>query len=163
VSGPLYDVLLIAHVVAGVVGIGAIAVAGYEASRAAALPDPAGDARVRRFFKPGVDWPGRFIFLVPALGLALLLGGDSSQVSAPWPWAGLGIWSIVAAVATAVCWPAERRAQEALAALSNGESAGDAGANHLADLRRACARMETGAVLVTVCFVAAVIVMVIQP
>jgi len=168
---------MVAHVLASVLGFGAIAVAGGEASRARRSAEPATDEGTRRFFKPGRDWPARTIFLVPLLGLGLLFGGDRSDVGSVWPWIGLGIWVVAVGIATGVCWPAERSAQLALAALVDGDAglAGPVGeglppapgspapGSPLEDFRAACRRMELAAGAISLCFLAAVVVMVAQP
>lgn len=162
VSAPFYDVLLLLHIAAGLVGFGAIAVAGLRARAGRRSPDPGGDSSLRRFFAPGSDWPARAIFLVPLLGLALLLGGDWPDVSAAWPWIGLIIWIGAAGIATGGCWPAERSAQEALAHL---EGAGDDEARSAwtTTFRASCRRMERSVGCISLCFLAAVAVMVVQP
>jgi hypothetical protein len=181
-SGPLYDLLLVMHVVVGVVGFGAIAVSGRTASAAYRTADPAGDPRVLRFFREGPDWPARAIFLVPVLGLALLFGGDRSDLHAAWPWIGLAIWLGVAGLATALCWPAEQAAQAALArlvSLRDGASLGEplvsvdgkrlvgvdgeAVRGALPEFLAACRSLERASGVISVCFVLAVAVMIIQP
>jgi uncharacterized membrane protein len=153
VSRPLYDVLLVAHVVVAVVGFGALAVLGLEASIGWRSPDPATDESLRRFFSPGSDWPSRLIFAVPVLGLALLFGGDRAAASHAWPWLGLAIWVATAGLATGLCWPAERAAQAALAAE----------VPDVASFRLACTQLERGVAGIELCFVAAVVLMIIQP
>ena len=172
-SRPLYDVLLVAHVAAAVVGFGALAVLGLEASAGRRSSHPGADAGLRRFFSAGTDWAGRTIYLVPVLGLALLLGGDRSAVGHVWPWAGLAIWLAATGVASGLCWPAERKAQRALAGADAGSAAAagadeeaDEGAGEAADdeaFRRACARAERGCAVTSLLFVAAVAVMILQP
>jgi hypothetical protein len=166
VSGPAYDLLLVAHVVVALVGFGAIAAAGIAASSSLRCDDPANDASVRRFFKKGRDWPARMILLVPVLGLALLLGGDRSAESAAWPWVGLCIWVVAAGVASGICWPAEHAAQTALGELAvaaGGEDADGAAESLVAEFRASCRRMELATGAISVCFVAAVAVMIVQP
>ena len=161
VSQPLYDLLLVAHVVVAVVGFGAIAAAGLAASSARGCRDPAGDEAVRRFFKTGPDWPARFILGVPLLALALLFGGDRAAVHFPWPWIGLSLWTLATGVATALCWPAEHNAQRALVALQ--AAAPEASDGLLGQFREECRRIELAAGAISVCFVAAVLVMIFQP
>jgi hypothetical protein len=164
VSAPAYDVLLVLHVVAALVGFGAIAVAGVRARAGRRSTDPADDPSLRRFFAPGRDWPARSIFLVPLLGLGLLFGGDRPEVSAPWPWIGLVIWTAAAGVATGVCWPAERRAQEALDHLGpDGGTGEETRPEWSAAFRTSCRRMERSVGWISLCFLAAVAVMVLQP
>jgi hypothetical protein len=161
VSGPAYDLLLVAHVFVGLVGFGAIAIAGVAAATARQSGDPSNDASVRRFFKPGPDWPARLILLVPVLGLALLYGGDRSGAGTAWPWIGLCIWVVAVGIASAICWPAERAAQTTLGELS-GAPAEDSAAL-VAQFRTSCRQMELATGAISVCFVAAVVVMIIQP
>lgn len=161
VSRPVYDIVLVAHVAAALIGFGAIAAGGLAASAARRASDPASDDGIRRFFKRAPDWPARAIFLVPVLGLILLLGGDRAAMGDPWPWIGLGLWVVAAGVATAQCWPAERRAQEALAALC--EPVPCPSEVQLRQFRDACQRMELAVGAISVCFVAAILVMVLQP
>jgi hypothetical protein len=159
VSGPLYDLLLVVHIVAGVVGFGALAAAGWAASSARGARDPAAEETVRRFFKPGRNWPARAIFLVPLLGLALLFGGDRDAAHSPWPWIGLALWLVVAGLASGMCWPAEAQAQQILIELLESGPTDDL----LGQFRDACRRMETAAWAISACFVAAVLVMILQP
>lgn len=154
---PLYDVLLICHVVAGFAGFGSIAVSGWAAAAGRRSGNPGGEERVVRFFRIGVDWPGRLIFAVPVLGLALLFGGHRGDAGAAWPWLGLGLWIVATGFASGVAWPAERRAQRELAAVISGDRAA------LAPFAEACLRVERAAAAVTVCFVLAVVVMIWQP
>jgi len=153
VSAPLYDVLVLLHVASALVGFGAIAVSGLEAFSGRRSDDPAADDSLVRFFRPGNSWPGRVVFLVPVLGLALLFGGDRPDVPHAWPWIGLGLWVAAAGLATGMCWPAERLAQEAL-----GRPVPD-----VATFRQACGRLERGVVLIEVCAVAALAIMILQP
>jgi uncharacterized membrane protein len=161
VSRPVYDLLLVAHVFVGLVGFGAIAIAGLAAAAARRSGDPATDASVRRFFKPGPDWPARMVLLVPVLGLGLLYGGDRSKVGTPWPWIGLCIWILAVGIASGICWPAERAAQTKLGELTGAPAEGSA--SLVAQFRASCRQMELATGAISVCFVAAVAVMIIQP
>jgi hypothetical protein len=148
---PFYDLLFVGHIASAVVGFGAVGVAGLSASKAGRSADPFVDEALSRFFRPGVDWPARVIFLVPVLGLAVLFGADRSDVRDAWPWIGLGLWLVIAGVATGSCWPCERRAQEAFAA------------QDVDVLRQACRRMETSVGVISVCALLAFVVMIVQP
>jgi hypothetical protein len=161
VSGPAYDLLLVAHVLAGLVGFGAIAIAGLAASSSRRCHDPANDLATRRFFKKGRDWPAHVILLVPVLGLLLLFGGDRSAATAPWPWIGLGLWVVAVGIASGVCWPAERRAQETLEELIGAPA--DESVPLIARFRASCRRMELATGAISVCFVVAVTLMIVQP
>jgi hypothetical protein len=65
-----YDIVLLAHVLSALVGFGAVVVAGGFAlilSRSGT-----GSEAVRRYYRPGVNWAGRILFLVPVFGVALV-------------------------------------------------------------------------------------------
>jgi hypothetical protein len=150
-TNPLYDLAFVAHVAVSLIGFGAIGASGLAASRARRLTSPLTDAATSRFFKPGIDWPARLIYLVPVLGLVLLFGNDRAATHEFWPWMGFGIWAVATGLATAWSWPAERRAQQALQEESVDE------------FRRACYQMETAVGLISICFAFAVLVMILQP
>ncbi|HLI43641.1 MAG TPA: DUF2269 family protein [Acidimicrobiales bacterium] len=153
---PLYDVLLLFHVASALIGFGSVAIGGWAASRARHRREPAGDDRVVRFFRPGIDWPARLVLLVPVLGLAMLFGGDREAVGQAWPWAGLALWCVGAGHVIGIGWPAEAQAQRELAALSRGEVSKEG-------FVAACARMERAAAVASLCAVAAIVLMVVQP
>jgi hypothetical protein len=100
------------------------------------------------------------LLLTPVLGAIALWTGDRSAVSQAWPWIGLGCWVLAAAIATAFCWPAERRIQTWLA---DGGDPGESASGQLAEFRDACRALQWGASAITVCFLAAVVVMIGQP
>ncbi|MGO9197300.1 MAG: DUF2269 family protein [Acidimicrobiales bacterium] len=154
---PLYDILLILHIASALIGFGSIAVGGVAASAGRRSGDPACEERVVRFFREGTDWPGRVIFVVPVIGLVMLLGGDHADIGHAWPWLGLGLWFVASGLASGLGWPAERRAQRELAAIRSGDSGSSA------SFTEACARMEQAAALVSVCFVLVVALMIWQP
>lgn len=110
-----YDLLLLAHVLAAAVGLGAVVLAGAYAW--ALLRSGPESEPVRRYYRPGVNWAGRVLFLIPVLGLALmaLSEGDWSFADG-WITIGLALWLVVAVAAEAALWPAERRLQEVVAA-----------------------------------------------
>lgn len=157
---PLYDLLLICHVAVAFIGFGSIAIAGLFARRGVVSEAPGEDETVVRFFRPGTDWPGRLVLLVPVFGLAMLFGGDTVDVPAVWPWIGLGLWTVAVGLVSATCWPAERAAQQQMLAVHEG---GDGAVAATGAFRDACRRLERGAGLVSVLFVLAVTVMIWQP
>jgi hypothetical protein len=121
------------------------------------------------------------------LGAALLATGDHVGAGEAWPWIGLGIWLVAAYLATSRVWPAEREIQRLLgvspaasprtgpgapppAALGGGAGTPapvapplGAGRAEARALEGACRRAERGATVASVCFVAALAVMVVQP
>ncbi len=129
-----YDIILLAHVLSAAVGLVALAIAGANAwalRRSGPDPEP-----IRRYYRPGVNWAGRVLFLVPVLGLSLMAmsHGDWS-FSEGWIMVGLTLWVLVAVAAELYLWPAERRLQVAVSALTalapvdnDGEAGGTGGA-----------------------------------
>jgi len=170
-----YDVILLAHVLAAAVGLGALAIAGANAwalRRSGPDPEP-----IRRYYRPGVNWAGRVLFLVPVLGLALMAmsHGDWS-FSDGWIEIGLTLWALVAVSAEMYLWPAERRLQAAvsrLTALSPVDGGGDGAADAAGgsrpegedgtDLGAECLRVVVLASTLSVALVVAAVVMVAKP
>ena len=159
-TGAGYDLVVVLHVLSAVVGFGAVGVTGTYAGRARSAAAPRDHPGLRRYFHPGPNWPERSLLVTPLLGAALLWGGDRSAVSQPWPWIGLGCWVLAAAVASGLCWPAERSIQTWLAkdAARDREAAPE-----LEQFRRSCRSLQWGASAVSVLFLAAVVVMIAQP
>jgi len=111
---PAYDLVLLAHVLSALVGFGAVVVSGLFALAFQRSSPPTEAAR--RYYRPGVNWAGRVIYLVPVLGAALIAmsQGDWSY-SDHWVAIGLGLWGFAAVVAEVALWPAERRLQAVVA------------------------------------------------
>jgi uncharacterized membrane protein len=149
--GAAYDVVLLAHVLAVLAGFGAVAVAGAYAL-ALSRSGPASES-VRRYYRPGVNWAGRVLYLVPVLGVALMAmsQGDWS-FSDGWILAGLVLWALTAVAAEMALWPAERKLQSAVSDPSS-----------LPDLRAECIRVELLASAVCLVLLAASVVMVAKP
>lgn len=109
----VYDIVLLAHILSALVGFGAVVVAGgfaHALSRSGPDSEP-----VRRYYRPGVNWAGRVLFLVPVLGVILVaLSHGEWSYSDGWIMAGLGLWAVAGVGAEMALWPAERRLQEAV-------------------------------------------------
>jgi uncharacterized membrane protein len=147
----VYDLVLLAHVLTALGGLGAVVVAGAYAlalHRAGPASEP-----VRRYYRPGVNWPGRVIFLVPVFGVVLVVMSHGDwKFSDGWLTTGLILWVFIAVVAEMVLWPAERRIQ---AAVSDSSS--------VPSLRSQCLRVEAMAAVLTVALIVATVVMTAKP
>lgn len=152
VTNPGYVALLVAHVVVGVLGYGSLGVSGAYARAARRAPRPFGSASLARFFGPGRHIASKVVLLVPLLGVALVVASGSTTASQSYPWIGLLLWLGSAGVTAHFIWPAETEAQRLFA------EAVDADA-----LRRQCTRLETGAAITSLLFLAALVVMIAQP
>ena len=140
-TSPGYDLVLLAHVVTAVVGLVALGVAAGSAlalrgvlARGAPVP-----AALARYYRPGVNWAGRVLFLVPVFGLALLaMSGGQWGFADTWVSVGMAGWALVAVVAEAVLWPEERRIQSVVASVTAVDGgAGPDGAGAVARCTRA--------------------------
>ena len=129
-NAPGYDLVLVVHVLTAVVGLVAVVLAGCSAlalgralARGGAIPEA-----LERYYRPGVNWAGRVLFLVPVLGVALLaMSGGQWGLADAWVSAGMAVWAVVAMAAEAVLWLTERRLQEVVAAACGDERDVDRG------------------------------------
>lgn len=156
-----YDLVLLAHVLTALIGLGAIVVAA-GCALALSRPGPASEP-LRRYYRPGINWAGRVLFLVPVFGVALIaMSHGEWSFSDPWVGIGLVLWVLVAAVAELVLWPGERRLQEAVlqeAVLQEPGGAPSAGT----DPRSLCLRLVSVAAVLALVLVGATVVMVAKP
>jgi uncharacterized membrane protein len=116
------------------------------------LPDP-----LRRYFRPGVNWAGRTIYGIPVFGFALLgMSHGAYAMTDAWVLIGLVLFVVLAVLAECVLWPAERRLQQAVAAV--GTPAAEPGT-----VTADAARMERAASGALVLLVVATVLMIAQP
>lgn len=146
-----YDVVLLAHVLCALVGLGAVVVAG--GCGWALLRSGQGSEALRRYYRPGVNWAGRIIDLVPVFGVALIgMSRGAWSFSDGWISIGLVLWAVAASVGELALWPAERRLQQAV---SHPDST--------LDVRADCITVVVAAAVITVVVVVATVVMVGKP
>lgn len=125
-TSPGYDLVLLAHVLSAVVGLVALGVAAGSAlalrgvlRRGAPVPEA-----LARYYRPGVNWAGRVLFLVPVFGVALLVMSDGQWgFGDTWVTLGMAVWAGVAVLAEAALWPDERRLQDMVASIPAGAGA----------------------------------------
>lgn len=156
-TGAAFDIVLLLHVAAVLVGLVTVVVSAVMAARVLAADGEAPPSSAVGYFAPGVNWAGRVLYAVPLLGLGLLaMSNGAYSISDRWVEWGLGLWVVAAVVAEGLLWPAEQRVRATL-----GEE--DLGAAERARLRRACRTVCWCAAALVVVLVAAVVVMVAQP
>ena len=167
----VYDLVLLAHVLSALIGFGAMVVAGgYALGLLRSGRDSEG---VRRYYRPGVNWGGRIIWLVPVLGVTLMLmsHGDWSFSDA-WITIGLALWALSALVAEMVLWPTERKLQTWVAGGVVGDADGGGSGHRPEDgsadpssqsVRTLCLQMVGMATGLFVVLVVATVVMVAKP
>ncbi|MGH9097594.1 MAG: DUF2269 family protein [Acidimicrobiales bacterium] len=116
--GAGYEVVVLAHVLSAVIGFGAVGVAGAYAL-ILGRRGPTSESVVR-YYRPGVNWAGRVLFVVPVLGFVLIGMSHNPHggyaVSDGWVMVGLWLWAVAALAAEMVLWPTERRLQQLVAA-----------------------------------------------
>jgi hypothetical protein len=146
-----YDLVLLAHVLSALVGFGAVAVAGLYAL--ALMRSGASTDAMMRYYRPGVNWAGRILVLVPVFGVALIaMSHGQWSYSDGWVSTGLVLWAVAAVVAEMALWPAERRLQVAVGDTSSAIA-----------LRPLCLRVVVLAAVLFVVLVVAMVVMVAKP
>jgi hypothetical protein len=162
----IYDALVALHVIAAIVGFGAVALSGIYGGLAARQAEPdAAEESARYFRSPGrAEW---LILAVPVLGSAALgFRREGAGFGDTWVVAALVIWAGAAGLLLGVVRPAERdlrRAATASTASSpSGREAG-AGAGSSLPVARPARRLKWGAAACDVLFVAALVLMIAQP
>ena len=156
--GAAYDIVLLAHVLAAAAGLAVVATAGTYALLLRRSGSPS--ESVERYYRPGVNWAGRVIFLVPVLGVALVaMSNGAWSYSDVWVGVGLALWAAVAMAGEMVLWPAERRLQQWVAADPSDPSDPS---DHV-DRRSLCLRVAVVSAGLLALLVAATVVMVSKP
>lgn len=117
-SGPAFTVVLGLHVASALFVIVTLVAGGVASARLLAARGRALPASVRTYFSPGRNWAGRALWLVPALGAAVLaMSGDAYSITQSWVLTGIGLWAGAIALCEGVVWPAEQSVRRSLADL----------------------------------------------
>jgi hypothetical protein len=159
-DGAAFDVVLILHVGCVVVGLATLVASAATATSlrrllrdAAPFPDA-----VVRYFRPGINWAGRAVYGVPIFGFALLaLSHGAYSLRDGWVTGGLAIFVGVIYLTEATLWPAERRLQVSLVAVSAGGTPVDP------SVRRDATAMVRASIAALVLLVAGSVLMLVQP
>jgi hypothetical protein len=115
-TGAAFDLVLIVHVACVLIGLASLFTTGLQAWRSRAGPGSRGAASVARYFRPGINWPGRTLYAVLLFGVLLVaMSQDAYGFSDPFVQIGLVLWILAVAVAEMVVWPGERRIQQLVA------------------------------------------------
>ncbi len=112
VGNPIYDILLLAHVIIGMVGYFSTSLTSWMANLY--LRDPSHPG-LGRYFNGKINWASRMIVLVPVFGLVVAWAGSLwSDFSQPWFISAVGIWFVTAAIVSIFIWPVEKSIHLAL-------------------------------------------------
>ena len=157
---PAFELLLVGHVACALLGFGALATSGVQATRLLRNRPGRAEATLLRYFAPGVNWAGRALYGVPVFGFALLAdSGGHSGIADGWVVAGIALWALAVLLAEGFLWPAERRIQSALV----GGPPTCVTSPVPASMRRDCRVVGNLGAVVAVIFVAAAVLMVARP
>jgi hypothetical protein len=111
-TGAAFDVVLLLHIGCVVVALGSLLVTGTQAWRARGGPAARGSESVARYFRPGVNWPGRALYAVLVLGFVLVaMSRGAYDLRDAFVQVGLVLWIVGVALAELVVWPSERTLQ----------------------------------------------------
>lgn len=147
-KSPIYDVILLAHIVCAIGGFGANGLAGLYAGQLAPSPS---DGAIK-YFSASKFYAEKLIYLIPVFGLIMIaVSRGVSELGEPWVIFGISAWVIAVGVAHSLVWPNERR----ISALIESD-------DNLA-LRKLGKKVSVGAMLLDVIFVVTFIVMLTQP
>jgi len=162
-TGPAFDLVLLAHVLAVAVSVGTVGVSGIQAFRLSRVPTGSGPrATLENYYAPGTNWAGRLLFAVPLLGLALVgMSHGYYHFSDDWILQGIALWVVAAMLAEGVLWPAERQIQELVHSMVV-DGGADQGAR-VDPLAATCRRAWCCAAALVVILVLATVLMVAQP
>jgi hypothetical protein len=110
-TGAAFDIVLLVHIGCVLVAFASLLVTGTQAWRArdGSTSTVPGDDGVARYFRPGVNWPGRTLYGVLVFGFVLVaMSRGAYGLSDAFVQLGLVLWIACAALAELVVWPAER-------------------------------------------------------
>ena len=111
-AGAAFDIVLIFHVGCLLIGLASLLVTGIQAWRARGGSDAPGAPSVARYFRPGINWPGRVLYLLLVFGFVLVgMSGGVYGFGDPFVQVGLVLWIVAVSTAEMVVWPGERSLQ----------------------------------------------------
>lgn len=110
VDTDLYNLVLVLHILAVIVGFGGMFIAGFYGNEAAKRPGPEGLAVAETTLKVTGMAPTMAVYSVPILGILLiLLSDDTWKFSEMWVSASFLLYFVLVALAVSVQVPAIRR------------------------------------------------------
>lgn len=124
VGSDLYNVVLLLHILAAIVGFGGVILNGLYAAEGQKRPGPGGLAIAEANYKVSVSVAEKFIYAVPLLGIALVLLGEWSWGDT-WVWLSLVVYVLALGLSHSMVIPNARRINGLLAEMvSAGPPAG---------------------------------------
>jgi uncharacterized membrane protein len=119
-EGNLYKTLLVLHIMAAIVGFGAVFLNGVYAAQAKKRQGPTGRAVIEANF--AVTKVGeKLIYAVPVLGILLVLASDEAwSFSDTWIWLSMALYVVGIAVSHAVLIPGAKKIMALMVEIENG-------------------------------------------
>lgn len=147
-KSPIYDAILLAHIVCAIGGFGANGLAGLYAGQL----DPSPSEGAIKYFSASKFYAEKLLYLIPVFGLTLIaVSHGASELTEPWVIFGITAWITAIGVAHSLVWPNERR----ISALIDSRDK--------TSLKKIGKKVSVGAMILDVIFVVTFIVMLIQP
>ncbi len=164
-KNPVYDLVMILHVLSAVIGFGTLMVSGVYSANLQKSKDIFNSKQLKKYFTGKTNYMGNVLFLVPVFGAILLYMGKWHQLSHPYPWVGIACWTIGALVAGFIIFPQEKLIGVYIN--KNGQTGEDRsgisdGHSH-EKFKQMSRKIERASSVAAVCFTLAVVFMVIQP
>lgn len=145
---PIYDALLLAHIICAIGGFGANGLAGLFAGQLRPTPS---EQAVKYFSSPKF-MAERLLYLVPVFGLLMIaVSHGLSELQRPWIIVGIIAWLAAIGVAHSLVWPNERRISAMLT--SDAEQS---------QMSIAARRLSRGALIMDLIFLVAFVTMFVQ-
>lgn len=108
--GDLYNVVLVLHILAAIIGFGGMFIAGFYGNEARALPGPEGLAVAQTTLKVTGQVPTVAVCAVPVLGILLIMmSEDVIKFSALWVSLSFLLYFVVMGLATGLQVPTIRK------------------------------------------------------
>lgn len=156
----VYKVLLVAHILAVIVGIGGVMLNGLYAAQSRNRPGPEGRAVSEANFAVG-KVAEYVIYTIPVFGLLLVWAGDGAwKLSQTWVWLSLVLFAAALGLSHGVLAPGHRRINDLLADMEAGPPPAGGPPPQVAEIERLGKRQAVGGTtlnLVTVVFLALMI------
>jgi uncharacterized membrane protein len=163
INSGIYKLLLLLHILAVVVGIGAVMLNGLYAAQAQRRPGAPGRAVSEANFAVS-QIAEKVIYLIPVFGILLVLVSDKAwKFSQTWVWLSLLLYIAALGVATGVMTPGHRRINGLLAEMENTPPPAGGAPPQVVELQQVGQRMAMGGAFLDLAVVALIALMVWKP
>lgn len=167
-QGAAFDIVLMLHVASFLIAFASVLVTGTQAWRARGGPGARGAESIARYFRPGVNWPGRLLYAVVVFGFVLVaMSSKAYSFSDTFVQLGLVLWIVAVGLAEMVVWPGERKLQDDISGhwtkSSEASRASSADGSSGGDVKQLATRVALSAWTVCAVIICATVIMVDKP